>query len=181
MNKGLNLVKGEWIYFLGSDDTFFNNKTLETVSNQLKKGLDLVFGNVYYKIEDNNYPFIYSKNKKEKKANWNWKIWLHNPVHHQATFYNKNIFSQNKFNIKYKILADYALNISLYKQQLNYTVLYMTIAKCSSAGVSKRGNWHIYKEEIQLKTNLSSILYFPFFFLLSFIKYSIAWKVREKK
>ena len=29
MNKGIGLAKGDWLYFMGSDDTLFENTTLE--------------------------------------------------------------------------------------------------------------------------------------------------------
>ena len=47
MNKGIKKAKGEWIYFMGSDDTFYENKTLQNFKDLEKLELDILYGNVY--------------------------------------------------------------------------------------------------------------------------------------
>nr|WP_256369374.1 glycosyltransferase family 2 protein [uncultured Tenacibaculum sp.] len=181
MNKGIELASGEWIYFLGVDDQLYDNDVLTNImslTNNTK--IDLIFGDIEYDIDD-NYPFIYSTTKKYKSSSWNWSIWIRNSVHHQGTFFRKSLFKQNKYNTKYQILADYAFNLDLYKMNFPFVISPICIAKCLSSGVSKKGNWNIYKEEIQLKTAASSVILLPFFYLLAFIKFSMAWLIRERK
>ena len=47
MNKGIDKSRGEWLYFLGSDDYLFNSHSLEDVfKNDIEK-YDVVYGDVY--------------------------------------------------------------------------------------------------------------------------------------
>ena len=47
MNKGMSLAKGDWLYFLGSDDTFYNSRVLSHVSNAIGNTTKkVVYGNV---------------------------------------------------------------------------------------------------------------------------------------
>ncbi len=171
MNKGISMSKGDWLYFLGTDDKFYDKDVLKNVAMLFKeKDLELIFGKVNYKIKG-FYPFIYNKNKTEKKATWNWKIWIRNSVHHQATFYKKSIFVNTKYSLKYKTLSDYAMNIYLYKRKLNYIITDLSIARCLSSGVSKMGKWNMYKEETELKTEATSIFFYPVFYILSSFKF----------
>lgn len=47
MNKGLTLAKGEWIYFMGGDDTLYETTTLEKVVEiQKDSNNNIIYGNV---------------------------------------------------------------------------------------------------------------------------------------
>lgn len=173
MNKGVDVSKGSWLYFMGTDDCFLNKDVLGKLHQNFKNtSIDLLFGSVLYKIEK-FHPFIYSKNKKEKNPEWNWKIWIYNTVHHQGTFFRRSVFDDYKYDLSYEVLSDYALNIKLYKRKLAYTIIEDTIALCSSSGVSKQGTWALYKEEIILKKEVSSIIKSPFFYILAMSKFMI--------
>ncbi len=179
MNKGIKLAKGEWLYFMGSDDRLYNPNVLHHLEMYFNKNIDLILGKVVYKIQE-YYPFIYNQKKTVKTPSWNWKILIRNAVHHQGTFFRKALFQTEKYNLNYKILADYHFNLTLFKAKTTFTITDICIAECSSSGISKTGKWLIYKEETSLKTNLSSLLFWPFFYVLSFTKYCIAWSTKRK-
>ena len=52
MNKGIEKAKGEWIYFMGSDDDFFNADVLQNFSGSLNNENDIVYGDVLW-VPDN--------------------------------------------------------------------------------------------------------------------------------
>ena len=181
MNKGIEKSTGEWLYFLGADDKFFDSYVLDSLSKFfLIDSLDLIFGRVLYEF-DGDYPFIYSKKKKVKEPSWNLTIWLRNPVHHQGTFFRRRLFESLNYDSRFDILADYHLNLKLYKEKVSVIIYDEFIAKCLSSGVSKKGFWKMYKEEAILKTELSRKILFVLFYGLSFLKYILAWNIRGKK
>lgn len=48
MNKGINIAKGEWIYFLGSDDWLYNKNVIGSVVEEIKSlpSMDIFCGKV---------------------------------------------------------------------------------------------------------------------------------------
>ena len=49
MNKGINYAKGEWLYFMGSDDSLFESTTLEQFTGLIGiEDIDVVYGNVFF-------------------------------------------------------------------------------------------------------------------------------------
>lgn len=172
MNTGVDVVKGEWVYFLGSGDVLHNEHVLETVfSNSIPKEYSLIAGKIKYDGEKS--PFIYSKHKKIKNPSWSFSIWLRNNLHHQGTFYKRTLFLQTKYSLEYKVLSDYWFNISLFKNNMKCFLVDLMVATCNSEGVSKTGNWEIYREEVQLKVDQSSILLSPLFYSFVFVKIAL--------
>lgn len=171
MNKGILKSKGEWLFFLGSGDVFSNDAVLANVFSSINKGYSLVSGKINY--SGNTRPFIYSKRKTLKKPTWSSAMWLKNGLHHQGTFYRRKLFLETTYNLTYKILSDYWFHVYLYKKKIPCQIVDLLITNCNSDGVSKKGQWKIYQEEISLKTDLSSVYLAPLFYILSIIKYSL--------
>lgn len=170
MNKGIKLCKGEWLYFLGAGDVLYNATILGNVfSDKVTQNMPLITGKVIY--EGRTKPFIYSKTKMIKNVHWSKRMWLTNGLHHQGTFYKKELFKGENYNLKYKTLADYSFNLNLFKKKIKCKIIDEIIAKCDSNGVSKMGGWDMYLEEVNLKTNLSSAVFKPFFYIIAFTKF----------
>ncbi|WP_348723433.1 glycosyltransferase family 2 protein [Tenacibaculum sp. 190524A05c] len=160
MNTGIKKSVGEWLYFLGSDDRFSNDSVLEEVfSTKCDEEIQILVGNIEY-----------SKGLRFQ-SEFSSKLWCKNTVHHQSVFYKKELFQQLKYNLNYNVLADYDVNLKLFRKKVSFRKVETTIAICGEDGVSKKYNWNLYKEEINLKVSQAGILSFPFFFLLGVTKY----------
>ncbi len=96
MNKALEFVRGKWVFFLGADDLLFNE--FSEMLSMLNKPKALYYGNCM--IDDQLFGKKYS-NYHISKINYC----------HQAIFYPAFIFNKYKYETKYKVYADYALNI----------------------------------------------------------------------
>ncbi|MCS6791879.1 MAG: hypothetical protein NZ660_04485 [Oscillatoriaceae bacterium SKYG93] len=106
MNKGISLANGNWLFFLGYDDCLFNAKTIENILSNINNSNEkimLVYGKVLYK--DGKYF----------NSKLNWKNLIVNNIHHQGAIYNSILFSQFRYNILYKIYADYELSLIIFK------------------------------------------------------------------
>ncbi|RZL34368.1 MAG: glycosyltransferase [Pedobacter sp.] len=108
MNKGIARAKGEYLYFLGSDDTLFSNETLQIVANEIAVSqAKIIYGNV--KMQGNsqlvNDGSIYG-------GEFDLKRLLEHNIPHQAIFYHESIFKHlDHYNIKYPLFADHDLNL----------------------------------------------------------------------
>jgi glycosyltransferase involved in cell wall biosynthesis len=170
MNTGISMSKGEWLFFLGAGDLVFSNYVLQIVFNNSSTiNARLIAGKIIYEGVLN--PFVYSKNKMTKVPFWSPFIWIVNGLHHQGTFYKRELFLNTNYNLKYKIISDYWFNIYLFKNKEKCFLTDETIAKCNSDGVSKSGNWSLYQEEIDLKTALSLPITRPFFYIIAAMKF----------
>jgi glycosyltransferase involved in cell wall biosynthesis len=103
MNKGIDISRGEYLYFLGSDDTLMDDKVLLSVFEACKKKENhLVYGDVLLVQSKQIYAGEFNVEKLMHYQN----------ISHQAIFYRKDCFAiLGNYNLKYKIAADWDFNI----------------------------------------------------------------------
>jgi len=126
MNKGIKKAEGDYLYFLGGDDLIYSNSVLEYISNRLRDKNKIYYGNVLFKTRNVIYDGKFSS----------LKIVTRN-ISHQSIFYPREIFDKYSFDTKYKIFADYDLNLKLFGNS-SYSFVYMpvTVAFFNDEGVS---------------------------------------------
>ncbi len=107
MNKALKYANGDFIIFIGCDDTFASKTTLTDFVNIIKnKDKDLCYyGNVILEKEKKIYDGEFNKYKITNKN-----------ICHQAIFYSKKVYKNCKYDISYKIRADHKYNIVNFKK-----------------------------------------------------------------
>jgi glycosyltransferase involved in cell wall biosynthesis len=104
MNKGIAKSNGSWLYFLGSDDTFYSPAVLSTIAEAIKtEPVDLIYGNV--SGIDSKTRYVYDTVSKV----------LSKGIHHQSVFYHKTLFnSTGKYDTAFKVAADYHLTLKVF-------------------------------------------------------------------
>ncbi len=132
MNKGINLsADSDFLYFLGDDDTLFNKKVIGNFFNKkINKNNDIIYG---FTTTDNHIKVV---------SRFSYLLLIHNCLHHQAAFYKKKLFFDFRYDTKYKISADYELNLiaKITKKKVAYIDTH--IATCRTDGVStKKSNY----------------------------------------
>jgi glycosyltransferase involved in cell wall biosynthesis len=128
MNKGIDEANGEWIYFIGSDDYLITNTVLEDLVNQVNlDDYDYVYGNVLSPEYGDKYDGVFDEHKI-----------ISQNICHQALFVRKKLFRRlGKFNIRYKLLADYDFNLRcMFDKKVRKKYVDLMIAYYAPAGSS---------------------------------------------
>lgn len=165
MNKSVESISGDYIYFLGADDVFFNNSSLENFIKKMdqtdKKHINTIYyGNVIYKNQNIVYGGKFS----------NLKFCLRN-ICHQSILYPRSVFNRYSYDLNYRYLADFVMNLNI-KKDREYTFHYIpeTLAIYNDLGTSGSNT-----DENFLKDRLKLIkVAFPFWiFTYAFIRFRL--------
>lgn len=122
MNKGLKMVTGDWIYFLGADDTLLPD--FSEMVQMLKKPNTIYYGSVM--AQGGKYLGLLDPYKQAKIG-----------ICHQAMFYPKSVFDKYSFDTKYNISADHHLNMKCAADNdFEIEFIDYTIANFNHTGIS---------------------------------------------
>ena len=116
MNKGLKMASGDYLIFLGADDTFFDKDVLKIVASKLNGNNDVVYGNVLLKERQKLYNGQFTR--------WTWG---HRNISHQCIFYPKSVYGRYQYDEKYRSVADWDYNLRLLIDGIKFTYIDETI------------------------------------------------------
>jgi glycosyltransferase involved in cell wall biosynthesis len=127
-NKGIQAAQGDWIYFIGAGDYFFEKTTISKVFSKQPQG-KFLYGNVLKGSRKKPYDGEFHKLKYCRKN-----------ICHQSIFYHRDLFQQiGTFDTKYPLLADWAFNIKCFSSRsANPTFIDIIIAAYEGGGISDR-------------------------------------------
>lgn len=149
MNKGVGLSKGDWLYFLGADDFFMNEKVLEDVFEKSLDGIDIVYGDVFSVLLNRNYD---GPTNKEKL--------LFSNLCHQSIFYRKEVFDKaGHYNLNYKLFSDWEFNIRCFVEfEFSTKYIPVVIAEYAASGISTVNKDRRFLREFLFPQNLRYLL-----------------------
>ena len=127
MNKGIRMARGEWLFFLGSDDFFYDSKVLTDVKDQIDRHATskFIYGDVFT-----------SDGYIQKFESFSFDVLIQKNICHQAIFYHSSLFSAIQYDVRLKLLADWDFNLKVYRPS-NYPVyIPRVISGYSMNGVS---------------------------------------------
>jgi glycosyltransferase involved in cell wall biosynthesis len=155
MNKGVDLVEGnDLVLFLNSGDRLYNNDTLATIVNK-SKNYDFVYGD-FIKEQLINNKSCQTYVRQPEKLNL---LWLFNKtLNHQSYLIRGVLLKKYKFNLKYKICADWVqlMDIIRLESNLKWLKLECLISVYDGDGLSNRSNYMLEHKEY-LDLNFSEI------------------------
>lgn len=133
MNKGIDIASGEYIYFLGSDDWLYDKKIISFIADKLiaEPLTDVLAGNVFSVDEDYKIQLPSSTVFGMDEINMGYR------VPHQGCLVRTGIMKENKFDLRYRIVADYDLFLKMFfSGKYRYKLIEDFIAFYSAAGTS---------------------------------------------
>lgn len=108
MNKGIDAASGDWIYFLGSDDTLYERDVLSKIAAFLKTAkAEVIYGNVVMRGQNkwnlDNVVF---------DGEYTMEKFIDRNICHQAILYSRQVIERNgKFSLRYVTNADFDYNL----------------------------------------------------------------------
>jgi glycosyltransferase involved in cell wall biosynthesis len=115
MNKGISIATGDIIGILNSDDLFSSNSIISDVVSEfiLDKDLDIVYGDLVYVSKNNTNKIIRTWISRSYFNNF---FEYGNVPPHPSLFVKNHIYSEiGKFNLHFKLAADYEFMLRLFK------------------------------------------------------------------
>ena len=145
MNKGIRLAKGDYVFFLGSDDLLHDDKVFAGIfSDPANLAFDLIYGNVISPSYKGWYdgPFTFDK-------------LLSRNISHQAIFYKREVFQRTgDYNLRYRMHADWDLNIRWFKDPaIKPHYVDVLVAEFGAEGVSA-GHDTLFIKEVLIREKL---------------------------
>lgn len=130
MNKGAERATGDWIIFLNSGDLFFNDHVLEDVySETIQANIDAIYGNTVYSYGGKEY-------KEFRKAGELLHFWKGLMTSHQSFFLRKKSMGRRRFDLQYKVAADFYFLYALYMNQRLFLHIPVYVSIVDTTGVS---------------------------------------------
>ena len=128
MNKGIHESKGKWLNFMNAGDCYFNNNVLQDIFSQNNyNDEDILIGNSVIDYKD------FSRVMTVNKSNQLWKGLF---FKHQSAFIKRSYHSENLYNIKNVISADFEFFYTAFSLKKKILFLNVIIAIFNSGGIS---------------------------------------------
>lgn len=153
MNKGIGIARGEWVYFMGSDDSLYETNTIEQfLKLERIKNFDVLYGNVYSTRFNGVYDGEFTYSKLTTKN-----------ICHQSIFFRKSVFKRiGNFNLKYKSHADWDHNIRwFFSSKVSKLYINQVVANYADGGYSSLNEDELFKKEKNIKLLCRGILKIP--------------------
>lgn len=155
MNKAIEIAMGEWIIFMNAGDLFYSKEVLRKISKNLNDEYDVIYGNIVGSDKRFGYKLIKPKNINMLKESMVFC--------HQAVFVKTLTMKKYKFDIQYKIAADYNFFYKLYRLGYKFNYQDETIAIYDLQGISSnfiKNNLEKYKINREKKIFYKILKYF---------------------
>lgn len=153
-NRGIHKSNYDWIYFIGAGDVFYNKYSLNNLFKKTSDGVKVVYGHTLYKKE--NIFFI------DRLDKLNFEKGM--PFCHQSAIFNKQVFKNNMFSLRYKFASDFNHLIKIIEHKNEFAYSNQIVAIYELNGISYKNRKQTHFEKNLIKFNNKKINYLKFIF-----------------
>jgi hypothetical protein len=160
MNLALELINGKYILFLNAGDEFVDENILQNIKENcsINNSAKLIYTD--YIIKGNKIKY------KSPSTLLNYTL-FRNMLCHQACYFSADLIRNERFNLKYKVVADYEFFLRLLKNRINYLYIPIVSVEMLPGGFSSQNKNMAIKE-----TNEVRKIYFgKMFYIFSIINF----------
>lgn len=125
MNKSLSMCHGDYVIFMNSGDCFYDANTLQNVFSTNSMS-DVIYGDVYF----DELSFA------NKNIHSLQDFYCRSPFCHQGVFTRTDLANTLKFDINYRIVADWIMFLQLFVRGYSFQYVPIVVARCESGGIS---------------------------------------------
>ncbi len=143
INKGINLMKGDWVNFMHSGDYFYENETFEKIFLKNKIEADVVYGDCVGLVSPTESAIF--KSDKTTDRFWQGQVFCQ-----EAVFVKTHLVRQYPFSTDYKVSSDYDFFMRCLLGGAKFQKVEVVVFVVGTLGVSDRHwlqarfeNWRI--------------------------------------
>lgn len=144
MNKGIDKATGEYLLFLNAGDIFASNTTLDNIYNQANDDTDFIYGDA---LEIYHGRDIYKHARPHEFALSGMF------THHQSMLYRRATIENLRYNLGYKIAADYDFTLRFLNNVKTIQHIPLPFCLFESGGLSERNAFKGRIEQFRIRKN----------------------------
>ena len=158
MNKAIDYCSGDYILFLNSGDKLYEPNTVSKIINEIIQiKPDILLGSYNY-VQDISH---FNKTVHVRPLNYYFKGMVTN---HQSCLFKRQIHAEFKYDLRFKLVADYHLLLKLFLDGKYFFVSKETISIISVGGLSDNNRFKVLRENLKVQNELSpSIMNYLFY------------------
>ena len=170
MNKGVHKSSGGILYFLNSDDVFFDSNVVADIVDEFKKhpSSEIIYGQIKYVNIPKELLLTLQRIQFEYKSRLN--LYINRVVPQQCFFSKKSVFDKvGIFNKRYAIYGDYDWLLRSFNQGINIRYADRLVALFNTQGLSYQKRYAAILEKMEVVYKNSNFFHFLIYLLWSII------------
>lgn len=144
LNKGTDLAEGQWLICMNAGDRFYGENVLSRVFEENTESVDVLYGDTV--VKDGKY---YQK----RVASPAETIYRMMPFCHQSVLVRTELMKKYRFDMTYRIAADYDLFLRLYQDGRKFCHVDTIVSVYDMSGVSETNLDAVAREYDLLREN----------------------------
>ena len=149
MNLGIDKSQAEFLWFMNSGDQFYSTKSLGTGFNSIAN-IDCGFAVGGYKIESDEREFHQSSSEISQIK---FALSRRGSCHQAMIFRKNSVLSAGKFDIRFRLAADYKLCLRIIKDS-GAMKIFEILASMEPNGLSDKNLSSMHKEKALIRTEI---------------------------